>query len=99
VICDTTKLDDKGCIGAPDLIVEVTSPSTLKKDWNYKFNLYEAAGVREYWIVNPKEKVANVFILQPDGRYDNGTVYESNQKAPVSIFKGLEIDFNEVFED
>ena len=99
VICDLSKLDDKGCIGAPDLIVEVTSPSTLKKDWNYKFNLYETAGVREYWIVNPKEKIANVFVLQPDGIYDDGTVYESNQKAPVFIFKGLEIDLNDVFED
>ena len=98
VICDLSKLDDKGCIGAPDLIVEVLSPSTLKYDWNYKFNLYEAAGVREYWIVDPKTKVVNVFLLQPDGKYDLGTVYEYNQKAPVRIFEGLEIDLNELFE-
>jgi Uma2 family endonuclease len=99
VICDPNKMDDKGCIGAPDLIVEVTSPSTMKKDWFYKFNLYATAGVKEYWIVNPKEKVCNIFILQPDGQYDDGTVYESNQKAPVSIFNGFEIDLNDVFED
>jgi Uma2 family endonuclease len=98
VICDLSKLDDKGCIGAPDLIVEVLSPSTLKYDWNYKFNLYETAGVREYWIVDPKAKMANVFLLQPDGKYDLGTVYECNQKAPVRIFEGLEIDLNELFE-
>ena len=98
VVCDLSKLDDKGCIGAPDLIVEVLSPSTLKYDWNYKFNLYETAGVREYWIVDPKAKVVNVFLLQPDGKYDLGTVYECNQKAPVHIFKGLEIDLNELFE-
>ena len=98
VICDLSKLDGKGCIGAPDLIVEVLSPSTLKYDWNYKFNLYEAAGVREYWIVDPKAKVVNVFLLQPDGKYDLGTVYECNQKAPVYIFEGLEIDLNELFE-
>ena len=98
VICDLSKLDEKGCIGAPDLIVEVLSPSTLKYDWNYKFNLYEAAGVREYWIVDPKAKAVNVFLLQPDGKYDLGTVYEYNQKAPVHIFKGLEIDLNELFE-
>jgi len=98
IICDLSKLDDKGCIGAPDLIVEVLSPSTLKYDWNYKFNLYEAAGVREYWIVDPKGKVVNVFLLQPDGKYDLGTVYECNQKAPVHIFEGLEIDLNELFE-
>jgi Uma2 family endonuclease len=99
VICDPSKLDDKGCIGAPDLIVEVLSPSTLKYDWNYKFNLYEAAGVREYWIVNPKTKITNVFLLQPDGRYDLGTEYECNQQAPVAILEGLIINLNEIFED
>ena len=99
VICDLTKLDEKGCIGAPDLIVEILSPSTLKYDWNYKFNLYEAAGVKEYWIVDPKTKTTNIFLLQPDGQYDLGTVYECNQKAPVSILEGLEIDLNEIFED
>ena len=98
VICDLSKLDEKGCIGAPDLIVEVLSPSTLKYDWNYKFNLYEKTGVKEYWIVDPQAKVANVFLLQPDGKYDLGTVYECNQKAPVHIFNGLEINLNELFE-
>ena len=98
VVCDRAKLDEKGCIGAPDLIVEVLSPSTLKYDWNYKFNLYEAAGVREYWIVDPKAKVVNVFLLQPNGKYDLGTEYESGQKAPVHILDGLEIELNELFE-
>ena len=99
VVCDLTKLDEKGCIGAPDLIVEVTSPSTLKYDWNYKFNLYEAAGVREYWIIEPKTRVTNVFLLQSDGKYDLGTVYEHNQKAPVSVLEGLEVELNEIFEE
>ena len=99
IVCDLSKLDDKGCIGAPDLIVEVLSPSTLKYDWNYKFNLYETAGVKEYWIVDPKAGVANVFLLQTDGKYDLGTVYESGQKAPVHILEGLEIDISELFED
>ena len=99
VICDLTKLDDRGCIGAPDLVVEVLSPATLKYDWNYKFNLYEKAGVREYWIVDPKAKTVYVFLLQPDGKYDKGTVYECNQKAPVFIFEGLEIDLIELFEE
>jgi len=99
VICDLSKIDEKGCIGAPDLIVEVLSPSTLKKDLNDKFNLYEAAGVREYWVVDPKAQVVNIFLLQPDGKYDLGTIYECNQKAPVRIFDGLEIDLNELFEN
>ena len=99
VICDPSKLDDKGCIGAPDLVVEILSPSTLKKDWNYKFNLYEAAGVREYWIVDPNTKTVNVFLLQPDGRYDMGTTYNCDQKTPVHIIEGLEIDLNKLFEN
>jgi len=99
VVCDLSKLDEKGCVGAPDLVVEVLSPSTFKYDCNYKFNLYEASGVKEYWIIDPKAKTARVFLLQPDGRYDLGTVYECNQKAPVHIFEGLEIDMNELFEE
>jgi len=99
VICDMSKLDDRGCIGAPDLVVEVLSPSTLKYDWNYKFNLYEKAGVREYWIVDPKAKTVSVFLLQPNGVYDLGTVYEEKQKAPVYILEGLEIDLEQVFEE
>ena len=98
VVCDKNIIKKNGIYGAPDLIVEVLSPSTLKYDWNYKFNLYEAAGVREYWIVDPKAKIVNIFLLQPDGKYDLGTMYECNQKAPVHIFEGLEIDLNELFE-
>ncbi|MDR2585118.1 MAG: Uma2 family endonuclease [Prevotellaceae bacterium] len=99
VVCDLSKLDKRGCIGAPDLIVEVLSPSTLKKDWNYKFNLYEKAGVREYWIVDPIAKAVNAFILQSDGNYDHGTVYTRKQSAPVFIFEGLEIELQELFEE
>jgi Uma2 family endonuclease len=99
VVCDLSKLDDMGCIGAPDLIVEILSPSTAKKDWNHKFNLYEKAGVREYWIVGPKTKKVHVFILQPNGKYDSGTEYDCTQKAPVHIFEGLEIDLKELFEN
>ena len=99
VICDLSKIDMKGCKGAPDLIVEVLSPSTLKYDLHYKLGLYEASGVREYWTINPKAKTVHIFLLQPDGTYDIGTEYETGQKAPVHIFEGLEIDLNELFED
>jgi Uma2 family endonuclease len=99
VVCDPAKLDDKGCLGAPDLVVEVLSPSTGKRDLNEKFDLYEAAGVKEYWVVYPDSKALNVFILQPEGKYDFGTVYEKCGKVPVHIFKGLEIDLDEMFSD
>ena len=99
VICDLTKIDEKGCIGAPDLIVEILSPSTAQYDKNKKFNLYEKFGVREYWIVDPKEKTVQVFLWQPDGKYDTGTIYKCDEKAPVHIFEGLVIDLKELFED
>jgi Uma2 family endonuclease len=100
VICDPSKLDDRGCIGAPDLIVEVQSVSTAKRDLNEKFNLYELSGVKEYWVVFPKDQAVTVFCLQEDGRYDQGTIYDKdNPKAPVGIFPGLIIDMNELFEE
>jgi Uma2 family endonuclease len=99
VICDLSKLDYRGCIGAPDLMVEVLSPSTSKKDKTKKFKLYEKSGVREYWIVDPDKKTVHVFTLQPDGKYDSGTIYEHQQNAPVHIFEGLEIDLRELFEE
>jgi len=99
VICDLSKLDERGCIGAPDLIVEVLSPSSLRHDSITKLSLYESAGVREYWLVDPKTKTVRVYILQSDGKYGTDTLYEYNQKAPVHIFEGLEIDLREVFEE
>ena len=99
VVCDLSKLDDKGCVGAPDLVVEIVSPSTAKKDWHLKFGMYEKAGVREYWIVDPKAKTVYVFLLQPDGEFDDGNLYEVGQKAPVHILEGLEIDLKELFEE
>ncbi|GHT40220.1 hypothetical protein AGMMS49965_08180 [Bacteroidia bacterium] len=99
VICDPKKLDEAGCIGAPDLIVEVQSPSTAKRDLSEKFKLYEESGVREYWVVYPKDKGLTVFLLQENGKYNEGTTYEFTGKVPVSIFEGLEIDLEELFEE
>jgi len=64
VVCDRTKLDEKGCLGAPDLIVEILSPSSAAHDRVRKFNKYRQAGVREYWIVDPESKTVNAYILE-----------------------------------
>jgi Uma2 family endonuclease len=98
VICDPSKLDDRGCVGAPDLIVEVQSPSTAKRDLEEKFDLYEESGVREYWVVLSQAKTVRVFSLQDNGRYDEGKDYGFDDKAPVGIFDGLEIDLRELFD-
>jgi len=97
VVCDPDKLDDKGCRGAPDLVVEILSPSTSGKDMKQKFNLYEQRGVREYWIVDPSGGTMMVFRLGTDRRYGRPEVYTIEDTAPVGIFDDLVIDLRTVF--
>jgi Uma2 family endonuclease len=97
VVCDPDKLDDRGCRGAPDLVVEILSPSTSGKDLKQKFNLYEQRGVREYWIADPSGGTVMVFRLGVDGRYGRPEVYSSEDTAPVGIFDDLAIDLRLVF--
>ncbi|MDR1342167.1 MAG: Uma2 family endonuclease [Prevotellaceae bacterium] len=97
VICDPSKIDEKGCLGAPDMVVEVLSPSTRKYDLNEKFNLYEASGVKEYWIVEPFAKDVAVFLLQENGNYAEGVIYRGSTKIPVQTLPGLEVDTEELF--
>jgi Uma2 family endonuclease len=96
IVCDLSKIDKRGCLGAPDFIAEIQSSSTSKYDLTVKFHLYEAVGVREYWIVVP-DGMVQVFLLQPDGKYDSGTKYETG-KIPVHIFDGIEIDLIDIFQ-
>ena len=97
VVCDLSKLDYRGCCGAPDMVVEILSPSTTKKDITEKFTLYETSGVKEYWIVYPADKVIHVFLLQENGVYDEGTMYEWEGKVPVHIFNDHPIDLADIF--
>jgi Uma2 family endonuclease len=80
------------------MIIEILSPSTAKKDWTKKFNLYEESVVKEYWIVHPKDQTITVFLLQENGKYDDGTVYEDDTKVPVGIFDNHLIGLDEIFE-
>ena len=98
VICDLSKLDKRGCCGAPDMIVEILSPSTLKKDVTDKFALYEESGVKEYWIVHPEDKAVTVFLLQENGKYNDGITYEWEGKIPVHTFNDYSINLNDIFE-
>ncbi len=98
VVCDPDKLDDKGCRGAPDLVVEILSPSTSGRDLKLKFNLYERRGVREYWIVDPTGGTVMVFILGDNGGYGRPELYTAEEKAPVGIFPDLVIDLGPVFD-
>lgn len=96
VICDKTKLDSKKCKGAPDLVIEILSPSTSKKDMTVKFSLYERVGVKEYWIVHPLDKTIFVYKLE-DNKYARAEMYSAEDKIKVGIFEELEIDLTTVF--
>ena len=97
VVCGQSKLDDRGCKGAPDLIIEIVSPASVKNDMLKKFNPYERAGVKEYWIVEPNGKIVTVFILGDNGRYGRQEVYAEDDEIQVNVFKDLKINLKPVF--
>ena len=99
VICDKTKLDEKGCIGAPDLIVEILSPGNSKKEMKTKYALYEEAGVLEYWIVFPSEHVLQQFVLNEQGKYALKNSFTEDEVFNAHIFPDLQIDLAEIFEE
>lgn len=98
VICDPDKLDDKGCKGAPDLIIEILSPSTQRHDRVTKFNLYQRAGVQEYWIVEPVNQSVQSFILQND-HYISNEFKTAEEEIKVSVLEGCTIDLSQVFPE
>jgi len=97
IVCDKSKIDKKGCNGAPNLIVEVISLSSIKMDRVEKFYNYEMAGVKEYWIVEPEGKIVSVFVLQSNNRFGRPDVYTEDDNITVSIFPDLIIDLSIVF--
>jgi len=102
VFCDKSKLTLRGARGAPDLIVEILSPSTQKKDLNEKFKLYERHGVREYWIVDPGNRTIQVWHLESDGTYDKGELRDAPRDYSAMssrVLEGFSIDPKELFAD
>ncbi|MDR2478085.1 MAG: Uma2 family endonuclease [Treponema sp.] len=97
VVCDSAKLDDRGCNGPPDFVVEIVSPSTAKYDRITKFRKYQIAGVREYWIVDSDAKTVQVCILE-NGRYVM-SMYDETETAPIAVLPGCEIDLAAVFAE
>jgi len=98
IVCDLSKLDARGCLGAPDLIIEIVSPKNSKRDLKDKFDIYQEHGVREYWIVNPNDENVSVFFLDEKGKFQLIGMYAEDDKIPVNIFDGdLKVDLMEVF--
>jgi Uma2 family endonuclease len=99
VICDPAKLDDKGCLGSPDLIIEIISPSTASHDYIEKLGLYERRLVPEYWIVHPIDKTVMVFQLNDHREYGKPRIYAGADQIPVGLFPDLIVDLKKVFRD
>lgn len=99
VVCDKSKLDDRGCKGSPDLVVEIVSPSSFRHDVLTKLRLYEKSGVREYWIVYPGEKAVVVHKLGENGKYGEAEAFAAKDHVQVGIFDDLAVALETVFAD
>jgi Uma2 family endonuclease len=102
VVCDEKKRGKEGCHGAPDLVIEILSPSNTAVEMQRKFHLYREAGVREYWIVDPENRNICCFIFDKEktasGRI-SGRIFGREGMAPVETFSGLEIELEPVFAE
>ncbi|MBI4778089.1 Uma2 family endonuclease [Candidatus Desantisbacteria bacterium] len=96
VVCDRDKLDDRGCKGAPDIVIEILSPWTAKKDLRTKYNLYERHRVVQYWIVDPEMEEVTIFKLKDD-RYGEPEEYNKDDRIRVDMFTDFEIDLRTIF--
>jgi Uma2 family endonuclease len=100
VVCDLAKLDERGCAGAPDWIIEILSPATAHKDARDKMDVYEEAGVGEYWLVHPHEQTVLVYVLDPaSGQYTVGRLFAKGDVVAPVQFPGLQVALDDVFED
>ncbi len=99
VVCDHDKLDDRGIKGAPDLVVEIISPSTAKRDITTKYELYQRHGVKEYWLMYPNDRTLLVYRLSDDSRYASPEVYGEGEIVPVPLLGDLVIDMGKVFRE
>ncbi len=98
VICDKEKLDDKGCIGSPDLVIEILSPGNTDKEMGIKFDLYEENEIKEYWIIEPTDKVIFIYTLQ-NGKYIGLKPQTHLDKIKSPLFPYFDFDISQIFED
>ena len=99
IICDPKKLDEAGCLGTPDTIIEVLSKGNVDRDINEKFALYEESGVPEYWIVSPGEKTVTCYLLNAEGQYKLSGEYADPRLIPVASLPEYKIQWEDSFEE
>jgi len=100
VICDPSKIDERGCLGAPDWIIEILSPRNSSKDLREKFDVYEKSGVKEYWVVYPNDQTVMVYMLNEKRKYE-GILrpYVRADKISPATLPELKIDLTKVFPE
>lgn len=98
VVCDESKIGEKNIFGAPELVIEVLSPSTAKNDRLIKYNSYEKAGVKEYWIVDPFNQTIEVYLLE-NGAYIRSGVYFKDDILKVHLLADFQIDLSLIFKN
>jgi len=97
VVCNPELLDTQGCNGAPDWIIEILSLGNAQRDMQIKFQLYQEAGVQEYWLVYPEQQAIHQFVLADNGNYHLQNMYAGDDQAIPSLFPDLAIDLIELF--
>ncbi|MBO0932867.1 Uma2 family endonuclease [Fibrella aquatilis] len=97
VICDLDKLDERGCLGAPDLIVEILSPGNSAREMKIKKDLYAETGVREYWIVDPVHETVTRYNMATEDTYDRPLIFVSNEVMPSAIFADFILNLEDLF--
>ncbi len=98
VICDDSKIDIRGAIGAPDLVVEILSPNNSKTDLHDKFYLYQEAKIKEYWIVYPIEKLVILHSLNQEGKYYVAKSFSEDERLKSFLFQDLEFNLEKIFD-
>jgi len=96
VICDTKKIDAKGCLGAPDIVIEILSPGNNKMELIHKHGIYEEFGVKEYWIVSPGDKTLLKYTLDVKGKYQPSKLFTLSEKVYSEVLPGFELDLDGV---
>ena len=98
IICDRTKIDKKGCTGAPDIIIEILSPGNNKKELRNKYEVYEESGVKEYWIVSPQDKSFLQYTLNSTGHYQASRLMTLGDEVTTPVLAGFILNLDTVFE-
>ncbi len=99
IVCDLSKLDQRGCIGAPDLVVEILSAANNKKELKNKYEVYEESGVKEYWVISPQNQTFLAYKLSEAGKFIPTRLFVEGDIYCTELLPGFELNLEEVFSN